>query len=293
MNTRNAAAALALVVMAGCTRTDGGSGVPAPPPAPQVLFEDEFAGSAPDRSRWTVEVWGGSVNNEQQAYVDSASTLYVARGAQAEGAGDGAALVIHPRWRPGFVTGEGNRFDFISGRLITRDHFQFTHGTASARIRLPAGAGLWPAFWLLGAGDWPATGEIDVMENVGDAGWTSQALHGPGYSGDTPLAHRSPFPAGQDATGWHVYTVIWGTASIVFLVDGRVVYTVNRAEVERYGRWAFDNPKFLILNFALGGGYPAAVNGVREPYFGLSEPAVRMVKADEARMLVDWVRVTR
>jgi beta-glucanase (GH16 family) len=285
--------AMAALVLAGCSSAQGDGGVQPQPTTPQVLFSEDFAGAQVDRSRWTVEVWGGSVNDEQQAYVDSASTLYIARGAEVEGAQDGTALVIHPRWRPGFVTHEGRRFDFISGRIITRDHFQFTYGTAAARIKMPPGSGLWPAFWLLGAGDWPDTGEIDVMEYVGERGWTSQALHGPGYSGDTPLANRSPFPAGQDATDWHVYSVVWGMDSIVFFVDDRVVYTVTRPMVERYGRWSFSNPKFIILNFALGGGYPAGVNGTRAPYFGLPEQSVRMVQADSARFLVDWVRVTR
>lgn len=121
----------------------------------------------------------------------------------------------------------------------------------------------------------------------------SAALHGPGYSGDTPLVRRAPFPAGQDATNWHVYAVDWSPDALVFRVDDRETYRVARPAVERYGRWAFDNPKYLILNLALGGGYPRAVNGAGAPYPGLPPATAQRLRADGAAVLVDWVRVTR
>ena len=89
---------------------------------------------------------------------------------------DGGLLTIRPRFRPGFKTPEGKTFDFVSGRIDTRDKFDFTYGTAAARMKLAGGAGLWPAFWALGNGRWPDTGEIDVMENVGDPLWTAPNL---------------------------------------------------------------------------------------------------------------------
>jgi beta-glucanase (GH16 family) len=121
----------------------------------------------------------------------------------------------------------------------------------------------------------------------------SAAMHGPGYSGDTPIVKRAPFPAGQDATGWHVYAVDWAPDSLVFRVDDREIYRVTRAMIAPHGRWAFDNPKFLILNLALGGGYPRSVNHAASPYPGLPESTVRRIKADSAVVLVDWVRVTQ
>lgn len=287
---RRGAAALAV---AGACHT----GVPTarPAPAERVVFFDDFSGPAVDRTRWTVRVTGPAnrtVNDEQQAYVDDSATLRIVRGAEAAGAANGA-LRIQARARPGFTTEDGTRFDFVSGRMDTRGKAEFTYGTAAARMKLPAGAGLWPAFWMLGAGPWPATGEIDIMENVGDPAWVSSALHGPGYSGDTPIVKRAPFPAGQDITGWHVYAADWSPDTIIFRVDDRVIYAVPRTAVERYGRWAFDEPKFLILNFALGGGYPRAVNGAGAPYPGLPDATVRRIRADSAVVLVDWVRVTR
>jgi beta-glucanase (GH16 family) len=257
----------------------------------RTVFVDEFSGSELDRSRWNVIVTGRTVNNEQQAYVDSPDVLYLSRGADVTGAKNGA-LVIRPRFRPGFKASDGRQYDFISGRIDTRSKMTFTYGTAAARMKLAAGAGLWPAFWALGDGRWPDTGEIDVMENVGDPGWTSVALHGPGYFGDTPLVKRAPLPAGHDAADWHVYAVDWTTDALVFKVDDQVVYQVTRGTVERYGRWAFDNPKHVILNLALGGDYPAKVNGALTPYRGLPDATVQAIKRDEAAILVDWVRIT-
>ena len=268
------AAALLLLVVTAVPH----GGAPQPP---ATLFADEFSGPALDRTRWNVIVTGRTVNDEQQAYVDSPEVLSIADG----------ALVIQPRFRPGFKTAEGRSFDFISGRIETRDRFTFLYGTAAARMKLAAGAGLWPAFWALGGGRWPATGEIDIMENVGDASWTSVALHGPGYSGDTPLVKRTPLPS-ADATAWHVYAVQWSPDLLVFTVDDREVYRVTRPMVERFGAWAFDNPKHLILNLALGGNFPAAVNKVKAPYHGLADATVTAIRKDEPRILVDWVRVT-
>jgi beta-glucanase (GH16 family) len=260
-------------------------------PPRRVVFFDDFDGDSLDRSKWNVRITGQTVNEEQQAYVDDTSTIRVVKGAAA--GGTNGALLIRGRWRPGYVTPEGKRHDFVSGRMDSRGKVEFTYGTAAARMRLPAGAGLWPAFWALGAGRWPDVGEIDVMENVGDPRWVSAAVHGPGYSGDTPLVKRDTFPAGQDITGWHVYSVDWTRDEMIFRVDDREYYRVTKAMVAPYGRWAFDNPKFLIVNLALGGGYPRGVNGASAPYVGLPEATVQQIQRDGASVLVDWIRVTQ
>src|SRR3954452_25089241 len=226
----------------------------------RTLFADEFSGTALDRTKWNVIVTGRTDNDEQQAYDDSADVLTVANG----------VLTITPHLRKGFTTPEGKAFDFVSGRLDTRGKFEFAYGRAAARMKLAAGAGLWPAFWALGNGRWPDTGEIDVMENVGDPAWTSVALHGPGYFGDTPLVKR----ATGDITEWHVYAVDWTADTLVFRIDDQEIYRVAKADVEKYGRWSFDNPKHLIVNLALGGGYPHGVNHVGRPYPGLPQSTV-------------------
>jgi beta-glucanase (GH16 family) len=262
--------------------------------APTTVFFDDFATPALNRATWNVVVTGRTVNNEQQAYVDSPETISVLSGpeAAAQGATNGA-LAIRARYRQGFTTPQGRAFDFTSGRLDTRGKMTFTYGTASARIKLTAGQGLWPAFWALGDGAWPATGEMDIMENVGERDWTNIALHGPGYSGNTPLVSRRPFPADNDITHWHVYAMDWTPDGFVFKVDDEPFYQVAKTKVEEYGRWAYDNPKYLIVNLALGGQYPQAVNHVTAPYPGLPQATVDQIKTDQAVMLVDWVRITK
>lgn len=258
---------------------------------PAVVFFDDFSAPELNRSVWGVIVTGRTVNDEQQAYVDSPDTIRIVRGADAGGAENGA-LELRPKFSPQFTTPEGRAFDFVSGRLESRGKVEFTYGTVSARIKLSAGAGLWPAFWTLGTGRWPDTGEMDIMENVGDPSWTNMALHGPGYSGNTPFAKRRPFDAANDVTTWHVYSMVWLPDRFTFLVDDAPFYEIAKTTVEERGRWAYDNPKFLILNFALGGQYPQGVNKVTEPYHGLPASTVDLIKAGQARMLVDWVRVT-
>ncbi len=253
-------------------------------------FVEDFSAPQLDRTKWNVIVTGRTVNNEQQAYVDSTENIRLVTGAEAQGAQNGA-LLIHPKFEPGFTSAQGRKYDFTSGRLESNGKLEFTYGTASARIKLSAGQGLWPAFWALGAGRWPDSGEMDIMENVGERDWTTVALHGPGYSGNTPLAARRPFPAGADITGWHVYSMTWTTNGFVFKVDDQTFYEVPRAKVESYGRWAYDTPKYLILNLALGGQYPQSVNHATEPYPGLPAATVDLIKTGKADMLIDYVQV--
>jgi beta-glucanase (GH16 family) len=257
-----------------------------------IVFFDDFSGPGLDRSKWNVIVTGFTVNNEQQAYVDSAATIYISKGSEVEGARNGA-LIIQPIYSPGYTTPEGKKFDFISGRMDTSNKMEFTYGTASARIKMTEGSGLWPAFWALGNGDWPDTGEIDIMEYVGEADWTSVALHGPGYSGDTPLVNKYFFRKGVDVTSWHVYAVEWTKDALLFKIDDILVYRATRPMIENYGRWAFDNPKYLILNFALGGAYPYKTNGVKEPYNGIPASTVESIKSRKVKFIIDWVKVTK
>jgi beta-glucanase (GH16 family) len=280
------------LLMAGCVLSIFSAGAQQTPVKTDTVFFEDFNENSLDRSKWNVEVTGTTNNNEQQAYVDSTATLYLVKGADAQGAANGV-LVIQPVYQPGYTSKQGRKYDFLSARINTENKMEFTYGTASARMKLTGGAGLWPAFWALGNGNWPDCGEIDVMETVGDATWFSNALHGPNYFGNTPLAYRYHFPQGIDVSQWHVYMVDWTRDAIIFKIDGITTYTVTRAMVEHYGRWAFDNPKFLILNFALGGGYPHGVNKLEKPYYGMSQQTVDKIKSGDAMVWVDWVLVTK
>lgn len=257
-----------------------------------VLFFDDFDGDQLRRENWNVIVTGKHThNNEQQAYVDSDSVLYLEKD-EANGANNGA-LVIQARFTEGQYVAEQNRtFNFISGRITTKGKAEFTYGKVAARMKLPAGSGLWPAFWMLGNESWPGCGEIDIMECIGEADWTGVALHGPGYSGETPLVNKFYFPDKQNAAQWHVYSIDWSPDEIVFRIDDRIIYRVTKVMVERFGEWRFSNKKYLILNLAIGGAYPVKSNGIKQPYFGLPMQTVERIKSGEAKVLVDWVRVT-
>ncbi|WP_086607380.1 glycoside hydrolase family 16 protein [Erythrobacter donghaensis] len=253
-----------------------------------LLFADEFDGPALDRSKWNVVGMDFWVNNEQQAYLDSPDTIQIAR--DVAGA-EGGALVLRPVYRPGVDTRKDRKADFISGRVNSQGKAEFTYGRIEARIRMPDAVGVWPAFWMLGNGEWPGTGEIDIMEYVGELDWTGVALHGPGYSGETPLVNKFVFAPETDVTDWHTYAVEWTSQSVLFEVDGRLTYRVTRPMVEHYGPWRFDNKKHLILNFAIGGAYPFKTNGIKHPYNGMPQATVDAIKAGKVAMYVDWVRV--
>ncbi|OYW20119.1 MAG: hypothetical protein B7Z54_02010 [Sphingobacteriales bacterium 12-47-4] len=279
---------ITLQLFTQCNSATGNGAAPITDTVKTILFDD-FSGPGLDSTRWSVETTGIHVNNELQAYINSPEVIHLIDG-KSEGAENGA-LVLQPHYRPGFVTSDGRKFDFVSGRINTRNKVQFAYGTASARIKLSPGAGLWPAWWLLGNGEWPATGEIDIMEYVGETDWASAAVHGTGYSGDAGLVDRYYFPDSNDVTQWHIYSVDWGPNSLIFYYDGIPMFRVTKPMTEFFGTWAFDNPKYLILNFAVGGVFPYKVNGIKEPYYGLSSNTLESIKNGESRMVVDWVRV--
>jgi beta-glucanase (GH16 family) len=275
---RHLTACLAAGLLAGCATTSPPTSANA---GRTLLFADEFDGTALDSSKWTVvgpDFW---VNDEQQAYFDRPDTIALRDG----------KLFLTPRFEPSTDTNAQRKAPFVSGRITTKDKFDFTYGRAEARIRMPDAVGAWPAFWLLGNGPWPTTGEIDIMEYVGDKSWTGVAMHGPKYSGETPFVDRFYFPAGEDVTGWHTYAAEWSKDQVEFFVDGKLTYRVTKAMVSHYGRWAYDTPEHLILNFAMGGAYPGKVNGITQPYYGVPAETVEKVKRGELTMEVDWVRV--
>ena len=257
-------------------------------PERELIFADEFNDGALDRDKWIVigpDFW---VNNEQQAYIDDPSVIAFTD--DAAGA-EGGALILRPVFKPGADTKADRNAPFVSGRIESQGKFDFMHGRAEARIKLPDNIGVWPAFWLLGNDRWPGTGEIDIMEYVGEKDWIGVALHGPGYSGETPIVNKFFFPEGVDVTQWHTYAVEWTDTQIDFLIDDHVLYRVTKPMVENYGDWRFDNEKYLILNFAMGGAYPFKTNRIEKPYPGIPAETVEAVKRGEVEMLVDWVRV--
>jgi beta-glucanase (GH16 family) len=251
------------------------SGEKSPSPYRRLLWYDEFtgpAGSAPNPAHWQVRTGGnGWGNNELQYYTASPENVSL------DGAGH---LAITARRQP-YSDGQYAR-NYTSAQLVTDGRFQAKYGRIQARIRLPAGAGLWPAFWAVGTNSdrltWPAGGEIDVMENIGsDPFKTYAVLHGPAvynkYGYNLIAPKRSPSSLSR---GFHVFGFDWSPGKIVFTLDGRPFSTRTARGLPAGAGWVFNKPFYLILDLAVGGNFPGPPNAsTRFP----------------ATMLVDWVRV--
>lgn len=237
----------------------------------KLVWEESFdgpAGQLPDPARWRFDV-GGDWGNAQLEYdTDRAENVSL------DGAGN-LAIVARRETLQGRA--------YTSGRINTRDYFEQARGRFEARIKLPIGRGIWPAFWLLGENfsevGWPACGEIDIMEYRGqEPGVILGSLHGPGYSGGGSVTGRYTLPAGTFNDDFHLFAVEWDESSIIWLVDGVAYHVVTPRDLPASGRWVFDHPFFIILNLAVGG------NFVGPPDANTVFPQT---------MLVDWVRVYR
>lgn len=254
-----------------------------------IIFFDDFLTNELDQNKWNAVITKDIYNNELQAYIDSEETIYFLE----EAKDANGVLVLHPRFRKGFKSAQGDSFDFVSGRINTRGKFEFKYGLIEARIKLPLGTGLWPAFWTLGTnGPWPCCGELDIMEYVGESDWISAAVHGPNYSGEDALVNKKFFLPPDDVTNWHVYALDWTPDNFSFMVDGELIYRVNFPMVRFFGPWVFDQEHFILLNFALGGTYPFKTNRISKPYYGLPETTVKAIKNNDVKMLVDWVKIS-
>ncbi|SDM98445.1 glycoside hydrolase family 16 protein [Streptomyces wuyuanensis] len=242
----------------------GSAAAPAPSDGPSVQavnFEDTFdgpAGSAVNGSRWQIET-GDNVNNHERQY-------YTAGNANAALNGQGQLVITARRENPGNYQCWYGRCEYTSARLNTAGRFTATYGHVEARLKVPRGQGMWPAFWMLGndIGDvgWPASGEIDIMENVGfEPGTVHGTIHGPGYFGSGGIGAAYSLPNGQAfADAFHTFAVDWTPDSITWSVDGNVYQ--RRTPADLGGRqWVFNKPFFLILNLAVGGYWPGDPDG--------------------------------
>lgn len=266
--------------MLGCARNQSPTVPSTTPPAVQwtLVWSDEFdgaGGTGADATKWTHDIgdgcsagicgWG---NNEKEYYTNSADNIAL------NGAGQ---LEIVARVAPAGLTCYYGACRYTSAKIHTRGKMNAEPGRVEARIKLPTGQGLWPAFWMLGSGfpntPWPQCGELDIMEFRGSQpSLMSSAIHGPGYSGATPFAHTHTLPSGE----YHTYSVIWDATNVQFFVDGVVHYTVSRSDLERFGNSVLGQSYFVILNLAVGGHFDG-------------DPASDAILP--ATMVIDYVRV--
>ena len=268
---RSSSVPLLCAFLAFLAATLGCGGSPAAPSGAWVMtWSDEFEGAAgqrPDPSKWGADIGGGGWGNRQLEYDQ-------AENATLDGQGHLAVIAQRTVYTNGAAS-------YTSARLVTKGRFEQAYGKFEARIKLPTGQGLWPAFWLLGAnGDtnaWPTCGEIDIMEARGQEPRLNHgSLHGPGYSGGHAITRtlELPGPDGFDA-GFHVFSVEWDVGQIVFKVDDQIYHSVRASALPEGTRWVYDHPFFVVLNVAVGGDYVGSPGG------GVAFPQT---------MLVDYVR---
>ncbi|MFI1970146.1 hydrolase [Streptomyces cinnamoneus] len=283
------ALAVGAALTGGCSPARGGSDevVPAAQVAEpargarngwRLVWSDEFQGAAhsrPDRRTWVFDrggepQWG---NHEWQYYTDRPGN------ASLDGRGDLVLTARRERLR-GMVCSVGP-CNITSGRMTTKGRYARAYGRFEARIRVPRGQGLWPAFWMLGANSdkvrWPGNGEIDVMEVVGrQPGTVHGSVHGPGYVKQGIEKHTALAHGRSLADGFHTYRVDWMPDRIVWYLDDKPYGVARSGRLRRGQKWVFDHPHYLLLNLAVGGDWPGPPDR-KTPF--------------PARMVVDYVRV--
>ena len=233
----------------------------------KLVMADEFdSNGAPDSAIWDYNIgtgnngWG---NNELQYYTDRPENVTVQNG-----------ILI--------ITAQKESYQgasYTSARLLTKGKFEQAYGRFEARIRVPYGQGMWPAFWLLGANSdsvsWPQCGEIDIMEFRGqEPSKMLGTVHGPGYSGGNAISKSYSLLDDRFDTNFHIYGIEWGPEYINFYVDDVLYNQITPNDVT--GEWVFDHPFYIIINLAVGGNFVGTPNS--ETVFPQS-------------MLIDYVRV--
>jgi beta-glucanase (GH16 family) len=209
----------------------------------QLVWQDEFDGDAIDPKNWSYDIGGGGWgNNEWEYYTNRSENAYL----------DDGKLIIEAREE------KFQGRSYTSARLKTQGLQTFTYGRIEARMKLPSGKGIWPAFWMLGediySKGWPACGEIDIMENIGNPNTTYGTLHGPGYSGGGGIVSSYTVQEQPLDEEFHVYAIEWEPAEIRWYLDDALFFKVINQSVP--GEWVFDHPLFVILNLAVGGNWP-------------------------------------
>ena len=272
------APSLSLLLLSG---TSCGGPIAQPPILPPtsgytLAWSDEFSsanGSAPDATKWTYDLGGGGWGNQElESYTSRTQNVQIQNG----------NLVI-TALQENYTGSDGIARNYTSARLKTQNLFTQAYGRFEARIKIPKGQGIWPAFWMLGndisQNGWPKCGEIDIMENIGrEPGIVHGSLHGP-----SSVAHTSDststvsLPPGKSySDDFHIYAVEWEPGTVRFYVDSDNYATFTQAQWPGGGQWVFDHPFFMIINVAVGGVWP-----------GSPDASTQFPQ----QMLVDYVRV--
>ena len=221
----------------------------------KLVWSDEFNGpdgSAVDSSKWVQETGGGGWgNNELEYYTRRPQNAFLEKG-------NLVIKVVEEK----YSGSDGVSRNYTSARLKTQSKFSQTYGRFEARIKIPRGQGIWPAFWMLGADinrvQWPDCGEIDITENIGkEPALVHGTIHGPGYNGANGIGSSFVLPGGERfADDFHFYAVEWEPNTIRFYVDDHLYATRTPADLPKETKWVYDHPFFILLNVAVGGDWP-------------------------------------
>ena len=233
----------------------------------KLVMQDEFdTTGAPNQAMWSYNIgtgnngWG---NNELEYYTDRPENIVVENG-----------MLKITAIKESYLGSS-----YTSARIVTKGKYEKQFGRIEARIKLPYGKGLWPAFWMLGADSdtvsWPQCGEIDIMEYLGSNPTTVfGTLHGPGYSGGEAITKKYSLTNNRFDNDFHIFGIEWGTDYVNFYVDDVLYNQITPKDVK--GEWVYNKPFYIILNMAVGGVYPGSPNS--ETVFPQT-------------MLVDYVRI--
>lgn len=242
-----------------------------------LIMQDEFnEDGAPNPATWNYELGDGTAqgipgwgNNELQYYTDRPENVRVENG-----------MLVITALEESF-----NGSNYTSARMTTQNLFEQQYGRFEARIRLPWGKGIWPAFWLLGnncdENPWPQCGEIDIMEYLGDSPTVVfGTVHGPEYAGANSISKEYELENDRFDTDFHVFGIEWSPNRINYYVDDVLYQSITpetiSEETNGAGEWVFNRPFYIIINMAVGGNLPGSPNA--NTVF-------------PQRMLVDYVRV--
>lgn len=247
-----------------------------------LVWSDEFSNSGvtntqPNPATWTYDTGNsGFGNSELENYCSWGSTASPCNPANPNAyvGTDGALHILAEQPSAGIYT---------SARLKSQGLFSFQYGRIEARMMLPESQGMWPAFWLLGDSivtlNWPACGELDVMEHINGSNpanegydWVQGSVHGTNLNGGIQY-----HPAGFSATAWHTYGMIWTSGQIQYYVDSPTNVYATFTPTTQTGTWPFDSgPEFILLNLAVGGSWPGSPNATT---------------VFPSQMMVDYVRI--